>query len=207
MQIITLVVGQVRTNCYLVEDSGEVGIIDPGDDGNFLIQKIQDMGVEPVWVLATHGHFDHILAVTEIALTYKIPFYLHPNDNFFLRRAKETAEYFLGIPADPVLVDPTPITEKTKLSIGKVNFQVIKTPGHSPGGICLYDKKDKALFSGDLIFSRGLVGRTDFEYCSKEDLKRSVKRVLKLPEDTVVYPGHGELTTIGQSRNDLRRII
>lgn len=207
MQIITLVVGQVRTNCYLVEDSGEIGIIDPGDDGNFLIQKIQDMGVEPVWVLATHGHFDHILAVTEIALTYKIPFYLHPNDNFFLRRAKETAEYFLGIPADPVLVDPTPITEKTKLSIGKVNFQVIKTPGHSPGGICLYDKKDKALFSGDLIFSRGLVGRTDFEYCSKEDLKRSVKRVLKLPEDTVVYPGHGELTTIGQSRNDLRRII
>lgn len=199
MKIVTLPVGQVGTNCYLVEDNGEVAVVDPGDSGDFIIRKIQDMEVKPVWMATTHGHFDHLLAVTELALTLKIPFYLNSKDKFLLERAKETAEYFLGIPADPVLVEPKSFPDEG-LYVGKVNFEVIETPGHTPGSICLYSKKEKVLFCGDLIFAGGGVGRTDFKYCSEKDLNDSVKKILKLPEETIVYPGHGEKTTIKGSK-------
>lgn len=208
MQIINLVVGQVRTNCYLVvDDEGgpacrQAGIIDPGDDGDYIIRKIEDIKLKPVWVLATHGHFDHLLAVTEVVLTYNIPFYLHPEDKFFLPKAQKSVKHFFGIDMDPILIEPIPISSKTNLKVGKTIFQIIETPGHSPGGICLYSKKEKVLFSGDLIFGRGLVGRTDFKYCSKEDLKKSIKKILKLPEDVMVYPGHGEESTLGKTKSE-----
>lgn len=211
MKIIPLVVGQIQTNCYLVESDGEIGIIDPGDDGDFIIRKIQDIGAKPLWVATTHGHFDHILAVSEICLTHKILLYLHPQDNFLLSRAKETAEYFLGIPTDPVLIKPTPLLREMELSVGKEKFQVLETPGHTPGGICLYNKKGKILFSGDLIFAGGGVGRTDFKYSSEEDLRDSINKIFKLPEEVLVYPGHGKTTTIklvkmeiGGSKNPAR---
>ncbi len=207
MKIITLSVGQVRTNCYLIEDNGEVGIIDPGDDGDYIIRIIQDLGAKPVWIVATHGHFDHLLAVTELALTYEIPFYLHHEDDFLLKRAGKTAKHFLNITADPILLDHLPLTEKTKLSVGKIDFQIMETPGHSPGGICLYNRQEKVMFSGDLIFGRGLVGKTTMEYCSKEDLKKSIKKILKLPEETLVYPGHGEITTLKKTKLELQIII
>lgn len=202
MKIITLSVGQVRTNCYLIIDNGEAGIIDPGDDGDFIIRKITDLGVKPVWILSTHGHFDHLLAVSELALTYNIPFYLHPKDNFLLKRAKETAEHFLKISVDPVLIDPKPATEKTKLSVGKSVFQVIETPGHSQGGICLYCQKEKVIFTGDSLFARGLVGKTTMQYCSKEDLQKSLEKIFKLPSDTLLYPGHGEESTLGKTKKE-----
>lgn len=202
MKITTLSVGQVRTNCYIVTDNGEVGIIDPGDDGDYIIRKITDLGAKPVWILSTHGHFDHLLAVSELALTYKIPFYLHPKDNFLLARAKESAEHFLKISVDPILVEPVPATGKTQLLVGKSMFQVIETPGHSPGGICLYNKSKKVIFTGDLLFGRGLVGRTDFKYCSKKNLEKSLTKIFKLPKDTLVYPGHGEEAVLGKTKKD-----
>lgn len=207
MKILSLSVGQVRTNCYLIESDGEVGIIDPGDDGDYIIRKITDLGVKPVWALATHGHCDHLLAVSELCLTLNIPFYLHPKDKFFLPQVPSTVKHYFGIITDPILVEPTPVFKKTKLSIGRAVFQVIETPGHSPGGICLYNQKEKVLFTGDSIFGRGLVGRTDFEYCSKEDLKKSIRKILKLPEKTLVYPGHGETTTLKKTKLELQIII
>lgn len=199
MKIITLPVGQMGTNCYLIEDNGEVGVVDPGDSGDFIIRKIQDMEAKPVWVAATHGHFDHVLAVSELALTLKIPFYLNSKDKFLLEKAKETAEYFLGIPTDPILVEPQDFPSSS-LDVGNVDFTVIETPGHTPGSVCLYSKKEKVLFCGDLIFAGGGVGRTDFKYCSEKDLNDSVKKILKLPEETIVYSGHGEATTIKGSK-------
>lgn len=195
--------GQLGTNCYLVEDGGEVGIIDPGDAGDFIIRKITDLESKPVWIMATHGHFDHIMAASELALAYQIPFYIHPQDEFLLSRAKESAEYFTGVSADPILVKPEFLSEDKKISLGNINFEIIETPGHTPGGVCLYSQKGNILFCGDLVFFGGGVGRTDFKYSSEEDLHQSIEKILKLPEETVVYPGHGEKTSIEELKHIL----
>lgn len=196
MKIVTLPVGQMETNCYLVEDSGEVGIVDPGDDGDFIMRQIADLGAKPVWIVLTHGHFDHVLAVTELALAYNIQVYMHPDDKFLLKDAKRSAEYFLRIEADPVIVATEPLIEGAELVVGKGKLKVIGMPGHTPGGICLYNEESKAFLCGDSVFAGGGVGRTDFKYCSAEDLEKSILKIMKLPEETTVYPGHGEETTI-----------
>lgn len=198
MKVVTLPVGQMGTNCYLVEDSGEVGIIDPGDDGDFIIRRITDLGAAPLWIALTHGHFDHVLAATELALAYKIPVYLHPDDKFLLQDAKKSAEYFLRIEVDPVIVATEPLIEGTELAVGKAKLKVMGAPGHTPGGICLFNKESKTLFCGDSVFAGGGVGRTDFKYCSAKDLEKSILKILKLPDGTIVYPGHGEQTTISE---------
>ena len=200
MKVLTLPVGQLQTNCYLIEDSGEVGIVDPGDDGDFIMRQIMDLGAKPVWIVLTHGHFDHVLAVTELILAYNIPVFLHPKDKFLLKEAKRSAEYFLGVEADPILADCEPLSEGTELAVGKDKLKVLEAPGHTPGGVCLYNREEKILFCGDLMFEGGGVGRTDFSYCSTEDLEKSIERMLKLPEDTVVYPGHGDKTTVKKTR-------
>lgn len=190
MQIVPLLVGQFGTNCYLVESNGSVGIIDPGDDGEYIIEQIEKEDWKPVWVVATHGHFDHVLAVTEVALTYQIPFYISPKDKFLLERTEETAFYFAQFTVEPVAVDPKPLGKT--LSLGKEKFETIEAPGHTPGGVCLYNKKRKALFCGDLVFAGGGVGRTDFKYSSEEGLLDSIMEIIKLPDEVVIYPGHGE---------------
>lgn len=187
----------MQTNCYLVEDEGEIGIIDPGDDGDFIIRQITDLGAKPVWIALTHAHFDHVLAVTELSLAYKIPVYLHPDDKFLVKDAKRSAEYFLGVEADPMVVKTEDLFEGAELAAGKVKLEVKAAPGHTPGGVCLYSKEENALFCGDLMFEGGGVGRTDFSYCSAMDLEKSIKQMLKLPEGVVVYPGHGGQTSIG----------
>ncbi len=203
MKVITLPVGQLQTNCYLIEDAGEVGIIDPGDDGDFIMRQITDLRAKPVWIALTHGHFDHVLAVTELSLAYNIPVFSHTEDNFLLKDAKRSAEYFLQIDADPFIVDTESLLEGTELAVGNARFEVKVAPGHTPGGVCLYNEESKSLFCGDLMFKGGGVGRTDFRYCSAEDLKKSVKEMLKLPEETTVYPGHEEVTTIGELKKQL----
>lgn len=205
MKILTLPVGQMGTNCYLIEDQGEVGIIDPGDDGDFIIRKITDLEAKPIWVASTHGHFDHVLAVSELCLSFNIPFYLNPKDNFLLKKAKSNAEYFLGFAPDPILVSPLPLISIKDLKLGKLEFKILETPGHTPGSVCLYCKKEKVLFGGDLIFDEGEIGRTDFKYSSKNNLQKSIKKILKLPESTIIYPGHGKELTIKEATKKLAR--
>jgi len=207
MNIIPLIVGSLGTNCYLVESGDQVGIIDPGDDADFIVRKIQDLGAAPAWIACTHGHFDHVLAVSELALGFKIPFYLGKKDEFLLQRAKETSEYFLGVSADPVLVTPEDLKSGDFLTIGEEALEVIDTPGHTPGSVSLYSKKDEFLICGDLVFAHGGVGRTDFKYASEEDLEDSIKKILELPEETMVYPGHGDEATIRELKKDLKRVM
>ncbi len=195
MQIVTLKVGAIRTNCYLLISNNEVGIIDPGDDGDYIIRIIEEKKLRPLWVLATHAHFDHVLAVNDLVLTYDILFYMHPSDNFLLQRAKSSAEHFTRVKTQEIMVDFKPVKEDMVLSVGDETLKVFETPGHSPGGISLYSKKDNALFCGDLMFYGGAVGRTDMGYASSDDLKKSIKKMLKLPDETIIYPGHGRPTT------------
>lgn len=192
MRITTLAVGHLGTNCYLVESKNEVGIIDPGDDGEYIIDIIQRKELNPVWAIATHGHFDHVLAAMEIALTFKIPFYIHAKDEFLLKDAHRSANFFTGTEVEPFVIKADYMEEKDVLKVGDVQFEVIETPGHTPGLVCLYSKTEKVLFCGDLVFAGGGVGRTDFKYSSEKDLWHSIKKISKLPKDTIVYPGHGE---------------
>lgn len=207
MKVIPLVVGQLQTNCYLVESQGHVGIVDPADDGEYIIEQIAKLNLKPLWVVATHGHFDHVLAVSQIALTLKIPFYINPKDNFLLYQAQNSAQHFTGVQVDPLLIEPFPFPEEKTLSLGEEKLEVIDAPGHTPGGVCLYSKKDRFLICGDLLFAGGVVGRTDFKYASYLNLVKSVKSVLKLGDKTMVYSGHGEPTSIGELKAQLPEIF
>lgn len=200
MRIERLVVGQLATNCYLVwdEKTQEAIIIDPGDAADFIIRKIQDFNLKPKLIIVTHGHFDHVLAAAELKLVFQVPFLMNKKDLAILKRMKESTRYFTGIIPDlpPPRVDKF-IKEGDIIKFGKENLKVIETPGHSPGGVALYNRGEGVLFSGDTLFQQG-VGRTDFSYASEKDLIKSIKKLFKLPPQTKVYPGHGEETTIGE---------
>lgn len=184
-EIITLPVGQMAANCYIV---GSV-IIDPGDDAEYIMSHCRE---NPTLIIATHGHFDHIMAAFAIQKTYNIPVYLHHNDEFLVKRMNESAKHFLGITTDP----PPDITPVTRVSYG--GLKVVHTPGHTPGSICLVSKG--MIFTGDTIFAGGGVGRTEHGYSSPEDLRTSITAILKYSAGTVMYPGHGEPSTVGKER-------
>ena len=195
MGVKRLIVGQLQTNCYLAwdEENLEAVIIDPGDDADYIQRRVADFNLHPKFILATHGHFDHILAATELKLAFKIPFLIHQADLFLLKRAGKTARFFTGISEEPMLPPDKFIKEGDKIRFGKECLKVIETPGHTPGGVAFYSPG--ILFSGDTIFAEGK-GRTDFNYGSEEQLKNSIKKLLNLPKQTTVLPGHGEETTI-----------
>ncbi len=190
----------MQANCYLLEQDGNALLIDPGDSADFLLEKIASKHLELVGMIATHGHFDHIMAVGEIQLSYPhLPLHIHPKDIFLLDRVVETAKHFLDY--EPATI-PIMNTKDLKIGIfeifppaGGLKFDIIYTPGHTPGSCALYLKDKNILFSGDTLFKDG-VGRYDFAYSDKEELKSSLKYLLSLPPDTIVYPGHGPETTI-----------
>ena len=201
MEIEKLIVGQLQTNCYLVWDktTGEGVIIDPGDDAEYILNRIRDLGIEPKMILATHGHFDHVLAVLELKTALKIPFLINEKDLFLLKRAVGAAKFFTGDKdALKPLVDKF-IKEDDVISFGeKEQLGVVETPGHSPGGVVFYNRG--VVFTGDTLFKQGM-GTTQYSYCSETALLNSIKnKLFKLPDETIVYPGHGEETTIGEEK-------
>lgn len=202
MKIEILVLGQLGTNCYLVwdEETMEVIIIDPADEGTFIIQRLLDLNLKPRLIIATHGHFDHILAATHLKLTLEIPFLMHEKDLFLLQRTQATAKHFLHFQTDPPPTIDKYLKEGDEVAFGQEKLKVLETPGHSPGSISLYSPG--ILFSGDTLFASA-IGRTDFTYGSYESLLSSIKeKLLKLPNETKVYPGHGRQTTIGAEKRN-----
>jgi len=191
MKVEKIVVGQLQTNCYLVwdEESLEGVVIDPGDDADYILRRAGDFNLSLQFILATHGHFDHVLGVAELKLALNIPFLIHQKDLFLLKRAGKTAKFFTGVESGPVLPPDGFIKEGDEIKFGKESLKIIETPGHTPGSVSFYSLG--FLFSGDLIFAEG-VGRTDFAYSSKEELQNSIKKILNLPKETIIYPGHGE---------------
>jgi glyoxylase-like metal-dependent hydrolase (beta-lactamase superfamily II) len=208
MRIHTLPLGQMQANCYILEKDGECLIIDPSDTANFILEQVERRRLSITGIIATHGHFDHIMAVGEIQVSMKalnaqiLPLYIHKEDEFLLTRIVETARHFLGYEPGVIPVQTTKHLKPGKQKIGNYSFEVIHTPGHTPGSCCLYFKEDNVLFTGDLLFKEG-IGRYDFSYSDKDDLVKSLKTILKLPEDTIVYSGHGEETTIGDEKNKI----
>ncbi len=197
-------IGQLRTNCYLVvcQKTKKAVVIDAGDEGSFLSEKILALGIKPKFVVATHGHFDHLLAAEELRLNFKIPFLLHQEDLFLLKKARQSVPYWLRTREEFLVPREVKfIKEGDKINFGKETFEVFETPGHTPGSVSLYNKKENILFCGDLLFQNG-VGRTDFAYGSDKNLKNSLKKIFSLPPKTLVYPGHGEKFILKRQKND-----
>ncbi len=194
MEIITYQLGSLQANCYLLVNDKDCLIIDPGDDASFILEEIQRKRLNLVGMLATHGHFDHIGAVGEIQLSFNVPLYVFEEDQFLIDRLGETAKYFLR--HDPHFISPKNISylKERELKILNFKFQIVFTPGHTPGGCCFYFKEENALFTGDTLFADG-VGRTDLSYSNETDLNKSLEKIHRL-KDIIIYPGHGESAMI-----------
>lgn len=192
-------VGMIGTNCYLVydEDLKETVIIDPGDNGAFLVASIDRMGLKPVAIFLTHAHFDHIGAVKELRERYDLPVYIHSLD----RKMLEDPDINMSGSISIELTDRDVLLEGGEtLNVGGMEFKVIATPGHTPGGTCYYMENENILFAGDTMF-RFSWGRTDFPGGSERDLMESIRtKLLPLPEETIVYPGHEGPTSIKNER-------
>lgn len=202
MKVEHYVVGVVGTNCYFAinEATKECLIIDPGDNADALEEKIRQGGLTPAAILLTHGHFDHIMGVEGLKEAFQIPVYVHEDDEEMLRRSDLNAGAMIGarvsVTADELLHDGD------ELNLAGMKIEVLHTPGHTPGGVCFYFPEEEVLFSGDTLFCES-VGRTDLPGGSMGALMRSIKeRVLKLPDLTVVYTGHGEPTQIGSEKRN-----
>jgi len=211
------------------DDSSEVEtgcvIIDPGDDADFISETITNQKLKPLAIILTHGHFDHVLGCLELKLNFALSIYLNEKDRKLYTSANQSAKHWLK--KNTLKVPPIDqfIKEGDEIKIGNEKLKVIETPGHTPGSICLYQKPyvipakagiytnrspiesgmtEGALFTGDTLFKDG-VGRTDFSYSRPLQLTKSLERIFKLPPETAIYPGHGDLFSlqdfIGQPQN------
>lgn len=190
-------VGLIETNCYVLydEDIKKAVITDPGDNADYIEECISRMDVEPAAILLTHGHSDHFKALTELKEKYKVSVYVHEDDAYRLKFQGGFVEASYILQPDDVLLH-----DGDHLDIGAMTIEVIHTPGHTEGGVCYYFPDNNILLSGDTMFCHSW-GRTDFEGGDEEALFRSIReKLLVLPEDTLVLPGHESPTTIGEER-------
>lgn len=201
IKIERLIVGELSTNCYLVyEDKvSQAIIIDPGDEANFISEKILRLRLKPKAIIATHGHFDHILAARELQLAFEIPFLLHQKDEKIVAYMKESSYWWLK---KEIVESPPQINRyldpKRTINLGSRKLKIIPTPGHTPGSVCFYLEKEGLLFSGDTLFKDG-PGRTDLPYSSSQELLSSLKKLSSLPPQTTILPGHGPTTSLKQA--------
>lgn len=201
IRVVTIRVGIMQTNCYVLweESSRNAVIMDPGDDAECIIDHVTRNELIVVAVIATHGHFDHILSAGILTAIYSVPFLIDKKDMFLLDRMNASATHYLGY----TVVDPPPDRKiisnlSGTIRIGDSILHVIPSPGHTPGGINVYYEDQHLIFVGDTVFAGGLLGRTDHRYSSALDLDSSVKKILSLPGDTRVFPGHGDETTVAR---------
>lgn len=202
MKIVKYSLGQLQANCYFLVEGQDCLIVDPADDASFILEELQRQQLNLVGMLATHGHFDHIGAAGEIQLSFNVPLYIFKEDQFLIDRLNETAKHFLGF--DPHFIKPknTQYLKKDNFRILDFGFRILSSPGHTPGSSCIYFKEENALFTGDTLFKEG-IGRTDLSYSDKEDLKISLKKILELPEGTIIYSGHGDESIIQDEKKNL----
>lgn len=206
MKIVKYSLGQLQANCYFLVNGQDCLIIDPADDASFILEELQRHQLNLVGMLATHGHFDHVMATGEIQQSVDIPLHIYKDDLFLIKRLGQTAQHFLGY--QPIILPIKKIENldnENSLKIENFKLKTIHTPGHTPGSCCFYFKEENSLFTGDTLFKEG-IGRTDLSYSSKEDLKKSLKKIFKLPEETVVYSGHGEETILEEETKTLQLI-
>lgn len=198
MKVTTFTVGGFQENCYLVEDESAraAALIDPGSESAKLIAAIQRSGAQLQAIWLTHAHVDHLGAIGGVKARWNVPVYLHPADGPLYRVADRQAELY-GMDFDAAPPPDREFTDGETLNLGDLTFEVMHAPGHSPGHVVIHGHG--IAFVGDCLFA-GSIGRTDLPASKGADLEKSLERITSLPEDTIVYPGHGPTTTIGEER-------
>ena len=197
----TVCVGQMQVNCYILASSpnSRAIIIDPGDEKQKIERVLKKYCLKPEFIINTHGHIDHIGCDDKFGVTV----YIHRQDSVLLESPELNLSAFFAS-SFSLKSNIKILEDKDKIELDQIQLEVMHVPGHTPGGISLLMKKpkDKILFTGDAFFYHG-IGRTDFPGASETLLIKSIKdRLFKLSDDTIVYPGHGPSSTIGEEKNN-----
>jgi len=204
MEIKALYFNALRECCYLLSDeTGECVIIDPGFSSDNEFQRLKSIveqkNLKPVKVLLTHGHFDHILGLEDTCRFWNIDVYCNERDEEQIQRAPRYST-MLGIPAKEFSGKVISVDEGDTVTFGNTTLKVIATPGHTRGGVCYLNEKDKVIFTGDTLFA-GSIGRTDHLGGDLEQILDSINnKLMVLDGDIIVYPGHGSKTDIAYER-------
>lgn len=198
MQVKAMQLGMIGTNCYIFwdESARHCAVVDPGDAGGQVAAFLRGQGLEPVAILLTHSHFDHILGIPGLRATWpELPVYCHPDD---VDETHKTVTMFGStFPAISSFGNILPYREGDTVAVGPITVEVLETPGHTPGSVTL--RAGDVLFTGDTLF-RGSVGRTDLEGGDFDRLMESLKKLGRLKGDYQVCPGHEGMSTLEQER-------
>lgn len=197
-----ITVGMFEENCYLYAcpETREAVIIDPGDEADRILEAIQSLQLIPRYIINTHGHMDHISAIDAVSAVYPVPLAIHPEDVYMYTDERSAA--ILGRKAPLVKRKPDILLQEgDRITFGTLSLEVLHTPGHTPGGVCLVSQP-YCIFSGDTLFYRS-IGRTDLPGGDYKQLVNSIKtKLYTLPDDLLVFPGHGEPTTIEEEQQE-----
>lgn len=194
----TLTVGLFASNCFFLSPAGsnEVVVVDPGDDAARILETLARLRRRVAMYLVTHGHVDHVSALAEVALAHPAPIAMHPADASWAFTPRNSMPPYYPTPVAPPRIDIA-LHAGYRGSAAGLSFEVLETPGHSPGSVSFHFSDHALLFSGDVLFA-GAVGRTDLPGGHAPTLLASIEKLTALPLDTVVYCGHGPETTIGE---------
>ncbi len=190
MDIKTVKVGILQTNCYVLSKNGKAIIIDPGAKAERILQAVGEN--ELIAILLTHGHFDHIGAINDIMTQYTCPIYINEDDQALM----SDPQLNYSFPKRFTVLQPT-LPYPSTLTIGEFKFDVLDTPGHTDGSVCLII--DNVMFTGDTLFMQS-VGRTDLRTGNPTKMKQSLRKLKAIDHDYVVYPGHDESTTLNEEK-------
>ena len=200
----TIVVGALQVNCYVLgcEQTRQAVVIDPGDDVVAIQRALNTHELSVTCIVATHAHFDHVLAARALQEMSAAPFYLHAEEQLLLGYVRSMTQAWMGFdPGEPPYVDGTLIAGQV-VRFGAESLEVRHTPGHSPGGVTLVHPAERLAFTGDALFA-GSIGRTDLPGGNLKTLLAAIRReILTLPDDYAVLSGHGPASTVGAERHD-----
>jgi hydroxyacylglutathione hydrolase len=201
VQVATLTVGAFGSNCHILSRAGDrqALLIDPGDEAPRILAHLREERLAPAAILLTHGHMDHVTALAEVSRAFpRAPVGLHPAETTWAFTPANAMPPYYETPEAPPHLDRAWADGQSWTDAGWT-YDIIEIPGHSPGSVGFHFRAEAILFSGDVLFA-GSIGRADLPGGHAPTLARSLKRLLELPDETVIYPGHGPRTTIGEER-------
>jgi len=198
LNVQTITVGAFQENCYLVVDdrTNHAAIVDPGSEGDRLVETIDRSGAQLQAIWITHAHVDHVGAVASVKRKWDVPIYLHPLDRRLYEAASRQAQVY-GVPFEEPPPPDKEFADGQQLKIGSAEMTVMHAPGHAPGHVVIHG--NGIALVGDCLFA-GSIGRTDLPFSNPPQLAATLQRISALAPETVVYPGHGMETTIAQER-------
>jgi hydroxyacylglutathione hydrolase len=201
MIIKNLVVGHLKSNCFVIADerTKEAILIDPGDEPDRILDLLTKNNLKLKYIVCTHAHFDHVGAIPELKTETGARIVIHYDELDIYKHTREQAAILWGFALEPLPEPDMLVSEGDELEVGGLKFRILHTPGHSPGSICLYG--EGIVITGDTLFA-GTVGRTDLFGGNVQKLQSSFRKLMALADEIRVFPGHGPQSTIGKERTD-----